>query len=86
MTSIHRCTECRARFELPPGGDRETCRRCSGLICPLCSGSTVGGAVCRREGCQKTLAAAHGAALRADRRRSRERREKPWPRAVRRAG
>lgn len=80
MTTVRTCTDCRTRFELAPGKDRETCRRCAGLVCPGCGGPTSERAYCSRPGCQ-AVARDHDEAL-----EEKVEREREVPRLVRRAG
>lgn len=68
-TTYLRVCSCGARYEPPLGLDPEACRKCRGMICPLCSGPTLDGRICPRDLCQRALVKWHEAALREDRRR-----------------
>lgn len=74
-----RCTElrvcaCGTRFEPAPGTDPTACRRCSGMVCPECSGPTIGGRICQGRRCRPVLERLESQARREDVRREAERR------------
>ena len=68
-TDYLRTCPCGARYEPPLGTTPIGCRKCRGLVCPLCSAPTLGGKVCPRGDCQRVLLKAHKAALFEDRKR-----------------
>ena len=48
-TTYLRTCPCGTKFEPPlDRRDQTECRKCSGLVCPLCSGPTLDGRVCPR--------------------------------------
>lgn len=75
-TTYLRTCHCGTRFEPPlDRPDQAECRKCSGRVCPLCSGPTLDGKICPRGRCQEVLDKARKAAFYEDRKRGQVRPE-----------